>query len=304
MGVNITPSAFEKALQFLTKHYTPVHLQDVLADDGGQLPPESVLLTFDDGYASVKEWAVPLCIKYGVPAVFFLNAAFLDNRKLAPDNLVCYAANTLGMDVINAAARAVKGDKAPRLQSLTEVFANFFPSISLSERRVFLKTLAEMGEIDEQSLAKNAGLYLGRDQVQDLARSGFAIGNHTSTHVHCRSLAPQDFGAEIDENRAELEVISGREVKAFSVPYGSSADLSTELAGHLRLSGHEAVFLSESTANPQGVSKGCVDRVSTHAESDGAFFFEIEVLPRLRSMRNRFLRGSKLSVNESECLSQ
>ncbi len=116
MGVNVTPTDFEAALRFLTRHYNPVAFRDVLADsDGRSLPPRPVLVTFDDGYASVIKWAAPLCKKFGVPAVFFLNAAFLDNHHLAPDNLVCYAANVLGMETINAAARAVKGADCPRL---------------------------------------------------------------------------------------------------------------------------------------------------------------------------------------------
>ncbi len=138
MGVSITPSNLETALSFITRYYNPVGLEDVIVDSGGQgLPPRAVLVTFDDGYASVMEWAVPLCAKFGVPAVFFLNAAFLDNQRLAPDNLVCYAANKLGMETINAAACAIRGGDSPKLRSLGEVFSCFFPSISLPERQVF-----------------------------------------------------------------------------------------------------------------------------------------------------------------------
>ncbi|MGD0966613.1 MAG: polysaccharide deacetylase family protein, partial [Candidatus Acidiferrales bacterium] len=108
--MSITPGKFEAALRFLTRYYAPVRLQDVLTDyDGRGLPPRAVLVTFDDAYASVAEWAAPLCRQFGVPAVFFVNAAFLDNQRLAPDNLVCYVANVWGMETINAAARAVRG---------------------------------------------------------------------------------------------------------------------------------------------------------------------------------------------------
>ena len=78
----------------------------------GAFPPRAVLVTFDDGYASTMEWAAPLCKRFEVPAVFFLNAAFLDNHRLAPDNLVCFAANVLGMETINAAARC-QGRRLP-----------------------------------------------------------------------------------------------------------------------------------------------------------------------------------------------
>ena len=147
MGVNITPTDFEAALKFLTRYYNPVSLQDVLTDsDGRGLPPRAVLVTFDDGYASVMEWAAPLCRKFRVPAVFFLNAAFLDNHRLAPDSLVCFVANVLGMETINAAVRVVKGADSPKLKCMAEVFSRFFPAISLAERKVFLDALAHLAK--------------------------------------------------------------------------------------------------------------------------------------------------------------
>ena len=292
MGVSTTPSDFEAALKFFTRYYTPVRLQDVLADsDGRGLPPRAVLVTFDDGYASVMEMAAPLCCKFGIPAILFLNAAFLDNDGLAPDNLVCYAANVLGMETINAAVRAVKRTDIPKLHSLAEVFSCFFPSISLTERHVFLDALTHLCGIRERQLAQEEGLYLTREQVGALAASGFEIGNHTYTHLHCRSLTPENFAQEVDRNRAELEALSGKPVRSFSLPYGSSVDLTNDLLSHLKLSGHEAVFLSESVANPRGADRHHLDRVSTRAGVDDTLFLEIEILPRLRAIRNRIFRS-------------
>jgi peptidoglycan/xylan/chitin deacetylase (PgdA/CDA1 family) len=292
MGVSVTPAEFEKALRFLVKRYNPVRLEDVIAACNGRpLPPRPVLLTFDDGYASVMEWAAPLCIKYGVPGVIFLNAGFLDNVALAPDNLVCYVANVLGMEVINAAVLAIKGSDTPPVKCLVDVFSCLFPSISLVERRAFLIALACLSEVSERELAREAALYLTHKDVRDLAASGFEIGNHTYSHVRARVLSRDSIAAEISENKAALEYLSGKQVRAFSLPYGSSADLSKELVEHLKLSGHEVAFLSESVANTRSTDRFRLDRVSMRANRDDTMFFEIEILPRLRALRNRFACG-------------
>ena len=292
MRVTVPPSDFEAALKFLTQYYTPICLQDVLdASEGRSLPPRPVLVTFDDGYASMMQCAAPLCRKYGVPGILFLNAAFLDNEGLAPDNLVCYVANVHGMEAINAAVHAVGSTEIPKLESLAEVFSRLFPSLSLTERQTFLDALAYLAGINMGHLAGEAGLYLNRKQICELAASDFEIGNHTYNHVHCRSLTPADFSQEIDRNKAELEALCGKKIRSFSLPYGSSADLTSDFARNLQVSGHEAVFLSESVSNPRGAGCLRLDRVSIHANKDDAFFFEIEVLPRLRAVRNRLSRG-------------
>jgi peptidoglycan/xylan/chitin deacetylase (PgdA/CDA1 family) len=293
MRVSITPKEFESALRFLTTHYVPVSLQDVLTEcDGRGLPPRALLVTFDDAYASVAEWAAPLCRQFGVPAVFFVNAAFLDNRRLAPDNLVCYVANVLGMKTINAAVRAVPGRETVQLHSLADVFGRFFPAISLAEREVFLDALRQLAGISESRIANEASLYLTSKQLCDLTSFDFEIGNHTYTHTHCRSFSQQDFVSEVDRNKEELEALSGKKIRSFSQPYGSSKDLTPELAEHLERSGHQAVFLSESVANPRRSDLFHLDRVSTCAASDDTLFFEIEVLPRLRLIRNRLFHSS------------
>lgn len=291
MGVSITPAALEAALRFLTRYYNPVRLQDVLDDpDGKRLPARAVLVTFDDGYASDLRFAAPLCRRFGVPAVFFINGAYLDNHRLAPDNLICYAYNVLGLEVINSAVRATKGSGAPELQSLAEVFSLFFPAISLVERESFLRALTDVAGIDQSRLAAEAGLYLSRRDVRDLAASGFEIGNHTYSHVHGRSLSARDLAGEIDKNNIELEQISAAPVRSFSVPYGSSRDLTESLFNHLKESGHKVIFLSESAANPDArpADATSVDRISIQTSEEDELFFEIEVMARLRTMRNRF----------------
>jgi peptidoglycan/xylan/chitin deacetylase (PgdA/CDA1 family) len=268
MGVSHSPARIEQVLRHICRHYRPVSLEQVLADrDGRALPERAILVTFDDGYASLMETAVPLCRQWGIPAVFFLNASVLDNRRLAADNVVCYAVNRCGMEAINGAARAVKGDGAPRLHGLAEVFSRLFPVLSVSERQTFLDLLIEKTGESESELARAAGLYFTSKQVGELAAAGFEIGNHTYTHVRCRSLTIAELEDEIDRNRKELETISGASVRCFSVPYGSSADLTADLSAHLRRTGHRAVFLSESVANVRQADRCRLDRVSPSAET-------------------------------------
>lgn len=303
MNVSTTPSRFEAALKFLTTYYDPVGLEDILRDSvGRRLPSRAVLVTFDDAYASVVELAAPLCKQFGVPAVFFVNAAFLDNLCLAPDNLVCYVVNALGMEAVNAAARSVRGAESIELRSITEVFASFFPSLTLAERGAFLEALRNSGGIDERRLAREAGLYSTREQLRALASFNFEIGNHTYSHVHCRSLSREDYGQEIDRNKAELEAASGTKVRSFSQPYGSSKDLTPELACHLKQSGHEAVFLSESVANPRSADLFHLDRVNSRVDCDDTFFLELEILPRLRAVRNQLFRNSGNALDRTSRL--
>ncbi|MFY9951070.1 MAG: polysaccharide deacetylase family protein [Candidatus Sulfotelmatobacter sp.] len=300
LGVTVTRKQFEAALKFVVKHYTPVSLQDVLAEsDGNPLPPRPVLLTFDDAYRSVREFAAPLCFELGVPTVFFVNGSCLNNEQLALENLLCYVANIRGLDSVNAAIQAVDGAKNLAVGSLLEVFSRFLPATSLQGRQAFRSALVRLAGINESELAAEAGLYLSSQQLRDLANFMFEIGNHTYSHANCRTLSATDFAGEIDRNKMLLEDVSRTKVRSFSVPYGSSVDLTPELAEHLRREGYKAVFLAEGRANSSRIQSSRIhdltlddlmlDRVSIKAGSDAAFFSEIEILPRLRSLKTSLL---------------
>jgi hypothetical protein len=222
-----------------------------------------------------------------------VNAAFLNNQRLAPDNLVCYVANMYGIGMINNAVQCLQRDGNLQIRSLSDVFTKFFPSITLSQRGEFLLALRRLAGISERRLAEESALYLSTGQLRSLAAFDFEIGNHTYTHVHGRSLSPVEFDEEIDRNQAELEGLSGKKVQAFSQPYGSSKDLTPELASHLKHTGHRAVFLSESTANSRGTPHYHLDRVNARTDRDDAMFFDLEVLPRLRAVRNRLFSRSE-----------
>jgi peptidoglycan/xylan/chitin deacetylase (PgdA/CDA1 family) len=200
---------------------------------------------------------------------------------------VCYVVHVHGLSLVNTAIRQVLGDRAAEVNSLAEIFDVLFPSLSLLSRQDFLETLLKLADIDERSMAREASLYLTTEQLRGLQSYNFEIGNHTYTHMHCRSLTPEDVVTEIDLNKSELEAKSGTKVRSFSVPYGSSKDLSEDLIGHLRRTGHETVFLSESVANSPSPNRFRLDRIGSQAKGDGALFVEIELMPRLRAVRNQ-----------------
>jgi peptidoglycan/xylan/chitin deacetylase (PgdA/CDA1 family) len=292
LGVTLSCQEFEQKLQFLARYYNPVSLQDLLDARLGKstLPDRPVHVTFDDAYASVAINAAPLCAKYRIPATFFVNARFIDNRALALDNLICYVVNAFGFEALQICAASVTNQDASDFASLAQVFGEFLPSLSLDDRKRFEDALATECCVRMGELPPLPTLYVTSEQLRSLANYGIEIGNHTFSHIHCRQLTSRDFDSEIDRNRTELEAITGRPVRAFSVPYGSRKDLPGPLSEHLRRSGYEAAFLVESAANNSRSDYLRLNRVSMAGATDAKCFAELEILPRLRTVRNVILR--------------
>jgi peptidoglycan/xylan/chitin deacetylase (PgdA/CDA1 family) len=85
--VTVTPTKFDEQMAQLRElGYTVVSLDHVIAHylDGAALPPNAVLITFDDGYLDNLENAAPILQRYGYPAVLFAPIAYLGVRRPLP----------------------------------------------------------------------------------------------------------------------------------------------------------------------------------------------------------------------------
>jgi peptidoglycan/xylan/chitin deacetylase (PgdA/CDA1 family) len=71
------PGTFEAHLAYLARHCDVVAFNDVRQQSGQVATRPRVAITFDDGYLDNYEIAVPLLLKHGITATFFLTAGFL-----------------------------------------------------------------------------------------------------------------------------------------------------------------------------------------------------------------------------------
>jgi len=85
-GINtVTPDQFYRQMQYLYDHgYHPVTFRDLQRN---HLPSQSLIITFDDGYASVYENALPVLREFGFPAVVFLISDYLGKENTWDANL-------------------------------------------------------------------------------------------------------------------------------------------------------------------------------------------------------------------------
>jgi len=84
---NVSPARFKSQIEGLLRRGVRFQsLQAVLEcrAAGKPLPPGTVVLTFDDGYASVFTEAFPVLAKLGVPSTLFLTTGYLDSHSPFP----------------------------------------------------------------------------------------------------------------------------------------------------------------------------------------------------------------------------
>src|SRR5213075_2805424 len=78
-----TPVQFRRQMEMLARYGTPIGIDDLVrALDGAPLPKNPVMVTFDDGYRSCHEVALPILRQVGMRAVFFIATSYINERRL------------------------------------------------------------------------------------------------------------------------------------------------------------------------------------------------------------------------------
>src|SRR5512143_3272728 len=68
-----TAAQFDRQMQMLSAYFTPLLLADAIERMvAGRLPPRAVAVTFDDGYSDNVQAALPILLRHGVAATFFI----------------------------------------------------------------------------------------------------------------------------------------------------------------------------------------------------------------------------------------
>lgn len=277
-GLNVTtdPGAYAAQVERICRDYDVIDLGTLLS---GRLPRRPLLMTFDDAFRSVLDVARGILAPRGLPAVFFVNPGLLEPGAISLDSTVAWAANTAGPAAVcrmaGIPARAGVG-------GIVEAMAAF----GAGERAAIGRRLLDA--FGPPDLGPRAPL-LEPEDLAELRRLGVEIGNHTTSHVHCRALRGDEFASEILAAGARLEALAGAPVRAFSVPYGHERDLTPELLGVLRASGQQAIFLVHARSNRRRPAPDIWYRTSLHDERPGALGRKLRLMPLLRTLKQRII---------------
>ena len=89
LGVTtVHPRVFRKHIQWIRQQqFTPITFQTLITTPESHLPAKPIIISFDDGFASVAEYAFPVMQEAQIPGVVFAISGFLGKRGVWDVNL-------------------------------------------------------------------------------------------------------------------------------------------------------------------------------------------------------------------------
>jgi peptidoglycan/xylan/chitin deacetylase (PgdA/CDA1 family) len=221
--LSATPSGFADQMAYLSARRRILSAEELLAVRAGSatLPPDSVVVTFDDAYQDFAERAAPILRDKGVPAILFV-----------PTD---YPGGEIGFwwDRLWAAFRRLPlpsgtpGDRAEILRTPSDV------------HRMFRRLVQELKSAPRQAAIDRLEGLLGQlpdpgpchavvswSQLSDLAaQDGLTIAPHSRSHPRLDHTEPELLSSEIEGSRQDLaDSLGANPLPVFAYPDGGLDD--------------------------------------------------------------------------------
>ena len=242
--IGVPVEVFEKQMRYLAKNHNIVSLEELARalNDGGRIPPNAVVVTFDDGYEDNYVYAYPILHKYNIPATIFVIAGYVrSGRILWWDKLreVIDRANSnvfrkidLPEGIYPQPIRrelfrlklSTQEDKKSAYRKLTSLMKNFDPE----QCSVMVDDLAQRIGYRMEDLPSKYSL-LSWGQVNETMEDGISIGSHTVTHPDLTVCPYEKLKEEIEASKKLIEEMIGQPVSLFAYPSGRFNDLAKQI---------------------------------------------------------------------------
>ncbi len=274
----VSPEHFSEHLEVLSGRYTPTSLERMCEGlrEGG-IAPESVAITFDDGYADNLYSAKPILESYGIPATFFAALGFVERGQefwwdelercllessSLPTTLELKTNGKLYRRSLRGSHGAlehrdqsywgwnlgVKVTPTPRHTAYRELHA-ILRSLPPSQRGKILGELRSLSGFEGEP-AREEFRPLKPEELRELDKGDSVdIGAHGLTHSVLGTLPPEDQVEEIEGCKERLEGILGRRISLFAYPFGGKRDYTSETKSIVRCAG----FVGACASHPDRV---------------------------------------------------
>lgn len=226
---------FYNDIRFFLRHCLPATAEDLLSWTDAPVKREKcgVTVTFDDGLREACEIAAPLLKREGVPAIFFVNSAFIDNKALFYRHKAALILEAMRNEADPERVQTFLADHHIRARTPAEGVL----SIGYGNQEV-LDELAEVIGVDFAGYLRRERPYMTSEQLRGLFRDGFSIGGHSVDHPHFAEVSPDEQIRQVLASVRFVRDCCGTDSGLFAFPFsadGAMPGLLERVEGEVRL---------------------------------------------------------------------
>ena len=223
--LEITPKFFERVLRHIKRRRVDVISLDEMHRRflAGDFRRRFVVMTIDDGYKDIKEFAYPLLKKYELPFTLYIPTSFPDQLGelwwLALEAVIAQN-KRIGFPVNGEHRHFDCATVAQKRELYNEAYGYLRSLKTEKEMRAIVREMCARYMVDMPAICRNLSMTWG-EIAEMVADPLVTIGAHTVSHSMLKKI-PDDAAvrAEMEQSRAVLEAALGKRPEHLAYPVG------------------------------------------------------------------------------------
>ncbi len=205
---------FERDLDYLLRFFEPVNMSDFLKGSvSNDLRKPAMVLSLDDGLIQCYQEIMPILIRKGIPATFFLNNDFIDNKGLFYRFKV-----SLLLEQLSKKSVAERKKAAEFLNCGEPELRESLLNISYLERDITERVAKLWSFSFEEYLSVNP-VYLSTQHIVEMKAKGFEFGAHGFDHPQFSLIPAKESLQHIRQSMEDLQIRFNLDYKYFAFPF-------------------------------------------------------------------------------------
>lgn len=201
---------FRWQIEYLSKNYNIMQLSAIIDNILKNKPimPNTVAITFDDGYIDNYNYAYPILKEYNAKATIFIATEAVDSKKMLWWDKVGYIQNHLKNKNYSDFIQELKNKQN-------------------CEREKIIEELAANNQLENDIKEASKNSYLTWEMINEMSKDVFEIGLHTHTHPIISKMEIQQFINEMNTSIKILEE-NANHTNIFAYPNGKKDDYNKQ----------------------------------------------------------------------------
>jgi peptidoglycan/xylan/chitin deacetylase (PgdA/CDA1 family) len=242
---------FRKQMEYLADNFNVCSLEEAVERmTRKDIPDNTVVITFDDGYRDNYLSAFPILKELSIPATIFLATDAIGSQRILWHDRVFSAFRRTRVAVLDGF-----GNYSQRypLSTVEEklfaqgAFLKFLWSLDDHEKTFWIDFLVEKLEVTDRK--EMPGLMLSWEEVKIMHESGISFGSHTVTHPILSKLSVDRARQEIQESKTVIEQKLRTPIRTFAYPNGRKDDFNESIKNLLKDAGYACALTTKFGTN-------------------------------------------------------
>lgn len=213
----------------------------------GVWPKGTVVLTIDDGYHDMYQWAWPELAKRKLPATFFVTTAFVDGTLwLWPDRLeyALFKTDRTECSITMPEQQITLSlDSSQTRSAAWQRCSDHCIRLENNRRLAFIKQLEEQLNVELPLAPPPEYAAVTWEQLQEMQAGGIEIGGHTINHPILSKISPELLDNEIGQCRKLIQEQLNAPVNSFCYTNSGPGDVNEAVIAAVVKAGYSgAVF--------------------------------------------------------------